>query len=131
MKKNLPMIIRVLVSALFLFSAFAKLYPTPMYGITKVFEEGQLIPMGFSEGIVPYFSRSIIAIEFFIAFAILQINYLKKLVIPTSILMLIIFSLHLAYSIFLGDSENCGCFGELIPMSPLQALIKNIIPLVF
>ena len=123
------MIIRVLVSALFLLSAFAKLYPTPMYGITKVFEEGQLIPMGFSEGLAPYFSRFIIAIEFFIAFSILQRNYLKKLVIPTSILMLIVFSLHLAYSIFLGDSENCGCFGELIPMSPLQALIKNIITL--
>jgi len=127
MKKNLPIIIRVLVSALFLLSAFAKLYPTPMYGITKVFEEGQLIPMGFSEGLAPYFSRFIIAIEFFIAFAILQKNYLKKLVIPTSIIMIFVFSLHLAYSIFLGDSENCGCFGELIPMSPLQALIKNII----
>ena len=123
------MIIQVLISALFLLSAFAKLYPTPMYGITKVFEEGQLIPMGFSEGLAPYFSRFIIAIELFIAIAILQRNYLKKLVIPTSIIMLILFSLHLAYSIFLGDSENCGCFGELIPMSPLQALIKNIITL--
>ena len=71
MKKNLPMIIRVLVSALFLLSAFAKLYPTPMYGITKVFEEGQLIPMGFSEGVAPYFSRLIIAVELLIAFAIL------------------------------------------------------------
>ena len=128
-KKQLPFIIRVLVSALFLLSAFAKLYPTPMYGITKVFEEGQLIPMGFSENIAPYISRFIIAIEFFIAIAILQKNYLKKLVIPTSILMLILFSLHLAYSIFLGDSENCGCFGELIPMTPIQALIKNIITL--
>ena len=127
MKKNLPMIIRVLISALFLLSAFAKLYPSPMYGITKIFEEGQLIPMGFSEGLAPYFSRFIIGIEFFLAFAILQRNYLKKLVIPTSIIMLIVFSLHLAYSIFLGDSKNCGCFGELIPMSPLQALIKNII----
>ena len=127
MKKNLPMIIRVLISALFLLSAFAKLYPSPMYGITKIFEEGQLIPMGFSDGLAPYFSRFIIAIEFFIAFAILQKNYLKKLIIPTSIIMLIVFSVHLAYSIFLGDSENCGCFGELIPMSPLQALIKNII----
>ena len=99
MKKNLPMIIRVLISALFLLSAFAKLYPTPMYGITKIFEEGQLIPMGFSEEIAAYFSRFIIAIEFFIAFAILQKNYLKRLVIPISILMLIVFSLHLSYSI--------------------------------
>ena len=127
LKKHLPLIIRILVSALFLLSAFAKLYPTPMYGITKVFEEGQLIPMGFSENIAPYISRFIIAVELLIAIAILQRNYLKKLVIPTSILMLILFSLHLAYSIFLGDSENCGCFGELIPMTPIQALIKNII----
>ena len=127
MKKNLPMIIRVLISALFLLSAFAKLYPIPMYGITKVFEEGQLIPMGFSEGLSPYVSRFIIAIEFFIAFAILQSNYLKKVILPLSITMIAVFSLHLSYSIFLGDSENCGCFGELIPMSPLQALIKNII----
>jgi len=134
MKKNLPIIIRVLISALFLLSAFAKLYPMPIFGysqgITKVFEEGQLIPMGFSEGFAPYFSRFIIAIEFFIAIAILQKNHLKKIVIPTSIIMLIVFSLHLAYSIFLGDSENCGCFGELIPMSPLEALIKNIVTIV-
>jgi hypothetical protein len=134
MRKNKNKIIftlRILISGLFLLSAFAKLYPMPIFGysegITKVFEEGQLIPMGFSEGFAPYFSRFIIAIEFFIAFAILQKNHLKKIVIPTSIIMLIVFSLHLAYSIFLGDSKNCGCFGELIPMSPLEALIKNII----
>ena len=131
MKKNLPMIIRVLISALFLLSAFTKLYPIPMYGITKVFEEGQLIPMGFSEDLAPYFSRFIIGIEFFIAFSILQSNYLKKVILPLSITMIAVFSLHLSYSIFLGDSENCGCFGELIPMSPLQALIKNIITIGF
>jgi hypothetical protein len=127
MKKNLPMIIRVLISALFLLSAFAKLYPTPMFGITKVFEQGQLIPMGFPEDLVPYLSRFILAIELIIAFAILQKNYLKKLIIPSSIGLLVLFSLHLTYSIFLGDTENCGCFGDLIPMSPLQALIKNLI----
>ena len=44
--KNITLIARVLISALFLLSAVAKLYPTPLYGITKVFEEGQLIPMG-------------------------------------------------------------------------------------
>ena len=126
MKKNLSLIIRVLISALFLLSAVAKLYPTPMYGITKIFEEGQLIPMGFSEGLAPYLSRFILAIELLIAFAILQKNYLKKLIIPSSIGLLVLFSLHLTYSIFLGDTENCGCFGDLIPMSPLQALIKNL-----
>ena len=124
------MIIRVLISALFLLSAFAKLYPTPMFGITKVFEQGQLIPMGFPEDLVPYLSRFILAIELLIAFAILQRNYLKKLIIPSSIGLLVLFSLHLTYSIFLGDTENCGCFGDLIPMTPFQALVKNLITIV-
>jgi len=120
---------RILISALFLLSAFAKLYPTPMYGITKVFEEGQLIPMGFSEGIAPYFSRFIIGAEFFLAIAILFSNYLKKIIVPLAFIMIAVFSIHLSTQIF-GDSENCGCFGELIPMTPLQALIKNILTLI-
>ena len=37
-----------------------------MFGITKVFEEGQLIPMGFSESFSPYFSRFIIGGDIFI-----------------------------------------------------------------
>ena len=49
--KKYTYIFRILISALFLLSAFAKLYPTPMYGITKVFEEGQLLKMGFSENL--------------------------------------------------------------------------------
>lgn len=127
MNMNFRLVVKWLMFGLFILSAVAKLYPTPMYGITKIFEEGQLIPMGFSENLAPYFSRIIIAIEFFIAFAFLQNNFLKRIIIPSSILLLIVFSLHLCYSIFLGDSENCGCFGELIPMTPTEALIKNII----
>ncbi len=127
MNINMRLVVKWLMFGLFILSAVAKLYPTPMYGITKIFEEGQLIPMGFSENLAPYFSRIIIGVEFFIAFAFLQNNFLKRIIIPSSLLLLIVFSLHLSYSIFLGDSENCGCFGELIPMTPTEALIKNII----
>ena len=126
---KLPLLTRVLISALFLLSALAKLYPTPLYGITKVFEEGQLIPMGFSEGLAPFISRIIIGFEFFIAFAILQRNYIKKLVVPSTILLLLIFSIDLSIKIFSGGTENCGCFGQLIPMTPLEALLKNIFTL--
>ena len=34
--------------------------------------------------------------------------------------MVTIFSIHLSTQIF-GDSENCGCFGDLIPMTPLES----------
>ena len=124
--KNITLISRLLISGLFLLSAIAKLYPTPLYGITKVFEEGQLIPMGFSEDFAPFLSRLIIAFEFFIAFAILQTHYIKKLIIPSTILLLIIFNVDLALDIFVGNDENCGCFGQLISMTPTEAFIKNI-----
>jgi len=121
--------LRILISALFLLSAIAKLYPIPMYGITKVFEEGQLIPMGFSESIAPYFSRFIIGAEFFLSIAILFNNYLKKIIVPLAFIMIAVFSIHLSTQLF-GGIENCGCFGELIPMTPLQALFKNILTLI-
>ena len=121
--------LRILISGLFLLSAIAKLYPTPMYGITKVFEQGQLIPMGFSESLAPYFSRFIIGAEIFLSITILFNNYLKRLIVPLSFVMVAIFSIHLSTQIF-GESENCGCFGDLIPMTPLEFLIKNIITLV-
>jgi hypothetical protein len=127
--KKIVFALRILISALFLLSAFAKLYPTPMFGITKIFEQGQLIPMGFSEGIAPYISRFIIGAEFFLAITILFNNYLKKIIIPLSFIMIAIFSIHLSTQIF-GNSENCGCFGDLIPMTPLEALIKNILTLI-
>ena len=128
-KNNLLFTLRLLVSALFLLSAFAKLYPTPMVGITKVFEQGQLIPMGFSAELAPYFSRFIIGAEIFLAITILFNNYLKKIILPLAFIMISIFSIHLFTQIF-GETKNCGCFGDLIPMTPLEALVKNIITLI-
>ena len=127
--KNITLIARILISALFLLSAVAKLYPTPLYGITKVFEEGQLIPMGFSSDFAPIISRLLIGFEFFIAFAILQSHYIKKLILPSTILLITIFSIDLSIDVFGGVDENCGCFGQLIPMTPAEALIKNIFTL--
>ena len=127
--KNITLIARIVISALFLLSAVAKLYPTPLYGITKVFEEGQLIPMGFSSDFAPILSRLLIGFEFFIAFAILQSHYIKKLILPSTILLITIFSIDLSIDVFGGVDENCGCFGQLIPMTPAEALIKNIFTL--
>ena len=59
--------------------------------------------------------------------AILLPFSLKKFVFPTLIGLLGVFSIHLLIQTIGGESSNCGCFGELIPMTPLQALIKNLI----
>ena len=121
-KKFAPITIRIIIAALFLLSAFAKLYPSPYFAITT-FEFKQVIPLGFDACIAPYFSRILIALEIALGIAILQPHFLKKIVIPSTILLLSVFTIHLSFV----DVPNCGCFGELIPMSPNEAIIKNVI----
>lgn len=125
--KNITWLLRLIISALFIVSAIAKLYPSPYFSIST-FEVKQLYPLGFSEDFAPYFSRILIGIEFALGIAILVKDYLKKITIPATILLLSIFVIHLSYTTFVsGNSGNCGCFGELIPMTPVEAIIKNII----
>ncbi len=126
-KENISWILRLIISALFILSAVAKLYPSPYFAIST-FEVKQLYPLGFSENFAPYFSRILIGIEFALGIAILLKDYLKKITIPATILLLAVFTIHLTYTTFIsGNSGNCGCFGELIPMTPVEAIIKNII----
>lgn len=131
-KKNFVLLIRIIVAALFVLSAVGKLsmdslFDNPSFAITN-FEKNYLVDgVGFSMGVAKVLSRVLIGIEFSIAILMLFPYYLKKIVIPGTILMLAIFSIHLAIQSISGDSSNCGCFGELIPMTPFQSLIKNLL----
>lgn len=126
-KENIIWILRLIISALFIVSAVAKLYPSPYFAIST-FEVKQLYPLGFSESIAPYFSRILIGIEFALGISILLKDYLRKITIPATILLLAVFVIHLSYTTFVsGNAGNCGCFGELLPMTPVEAIIKNII----
>ena len=127
-KKNISWSIRIVVALLFLVSAIAKLYPSPYFAIST-FEVKQLYTLGFSESLAPYFSRILIGIEFALGFLLLNNHFLKRITIPATIGLLSVFIIHLSYVTFLsgGNSGNCGCFGELIPMTPIEAIIKNII----
>ena len=119
--------LRALLAFMFLFSAYAKLYPSPYFALTT-FEVKQLIPMGFSANSAAYFSRILIGCEFALGIGLLQPHFLKKVVIPLSILILVIFIGELFYEIATtGNKGSCGCFGALLPMTPLEAIIKNIV----
>ncbi|MBY0488156.1 MAG: protein tlpB [Flavobacteriaceae bacterium] len=128
-KKNyIGWTIRIIISFLFIISAIAKMYPSPYFAIST-FEVKQLYTLGFSEHIAPYFSRTLIGIELALGFLLLQNNWLKRFILPMTILLLAVFVGHLTYVTFLsgGNSGNCGCFGELLPMTPIEAIIKNIV----
>lgn len=125
-KSLLPWTFRIVLSFLFLLSAAAKLYPNPNLGIF-LFEKDQLLPLGFDSCFAPYFSRFIIGAEISLGIALLLPHYLKSIVIPISTLLLAIFVGHLTYEILqTGNEGNCGCFGSLLPMTPLQAILKNL-----
>lgn len=130
-KKYLPWTIRIIISFLFIISAVAKMYPSPYFAIST-FEVKQLYPMGFSEGFAVFFSRILIGIEFALGILLLQNNYLKKVVIPATILMLVVFTTHLTIDTIQngGNSGNCGCFGSLLPMTPIEAIIKNVVAII-
>lgn len=103
-------------------------------GIAKLFPiwafEKQIVDLGISSWcIAPYIARFIIALEISIGIAILQPHYIKKIVIPATILLLLAFCIHLSLEMYQHGAMtgNCGCFGQLIPMTPLEAFIKNIV----
>jgi general stress protein CsbA len=91
-----------------------------------------LYPLGFSGDVAPFFSRILIGIEFALGILILQKHYLRKLVIPATLLMLAVFTAHLSIETFQngGNSGNCGCFGSLLPMTPIQAILKNVVAMI-
>lgn len=138
-KKNISWTLRIVIALLFIVSAIAKIskgwisdFPfidfSPYFAIST-FEVKQLITLGFSDTLAPYFSRILIGIEFALGFLLLSNNFLKRITIPATVGLLSVFIIHLSYVTFLsgGNSGNCGCFGELIPMTPIEAIIKNII----
>jgi hypothetical protein len=130
-EKYVPIAIRSSIAFLFLLSAVAKLYPSPYFAIST-FEVKQLYPLGFSGDVASYFSRILIGIEFALGALLLQKHYLRKLVIPATLLMLAVFTTHLSIVTFQdgGNSGNCGCFGSLLPMTPIQAILKNVVAMV-
>lgn len=125
-KKNIVLLIRIIVSALFVLSAVGKLYPNPYLGIST-FEAKYLGGMGIEGAFAKVLSRVLIGIEFSIAILMLLPYYIKRIVIPGTIVLLSAFSIHLAIQAIGGDTSNCGCFGELIEMTPLESLIKNLL----
>ena len=125
MKAYLPISARVIVSILFLVSAVSKMFPIWMF-------EKQLVDLGICGWCdAPYFSRLLIALEAAIGIAILQRHWLKRFVIPVTAFLLVAFCIHLSIEMVKHGAMNgnCGCFGQLIPMTPLEAFIKNVLTL--
>jgi hypothetical protein len=127
MPKKLSLILlSILLGAVFIFSGYAKLDPIEPFEYT-------FVDIGIVNWqLAPFVSRLLIGFEFLIgALLVLNLNP-KKLTYKLGIGVLLIFCVYLILLMgFSGNKGNCGCFGSKLVMTPLQALIKNVIMLAF
>ncbi len=83
----------------------------------------------FSFLLTTFVSRILIIAEMVLGlFLIFKINY--KITRRVTIISLILFTLFLIYVAIFRNDDNCHCFGELIELSPLESIVKNLILIV-
>ena len=116
-------VLQILLGITFIFSAYTKAVGPGFFEITLM-DQG-LAPSRVFAG---HMARFFIGLEFALGFLILLPFYLKQLM-QFTFLLLGGFTTHLIYLWSIGDNENCGCFGEMISMTPEQSIIKNLVML--
>lgn len=121
MNNKLIWLFRFILGSVFILSAISKLFPIEAFDLT-------IVNQGITNwNIAPYLSRFLISVELFLGISFFVTPFVKKIAVPFSFLLLVVFCVHLIFLIASGSgSKNCGCFGELIPMTSLEALIKNL-----
>jgi uncharacterized membrane protein YphA (DoxX/SURF4 family) len=124
---------RVLVGALFIFSGLVKaIDPLGLaYKMQEFFEVWAAD--GYFKSLMDWlhiyatgFSIIMIALEVMLGVALL-IGWQKKLTTWLLLLLTLFFTFLTAYVLFSGKIRACGCFGDCIPLTPIQTFTKDII----
>jgi hypothetical protein len=126
-------LVRGLLGATFILSSVAKIYSLNFFDelVAK-----QLIGDDYFDHLdqfywVQWLTRVMISGEFMLGIAVLQERYLKKIVLPFMIGLLVVFTIQVIFEAEVHNKGyiggNCGCFGDVIPFDNLQTIIKNIV----
>ncbi len=115
-------IICLAIGLLFIYSGYTKLYPIEPFEYT-------FVDLGVANWkTAPFLARFMIGLEFLIGLLLILCFNLKKFTLRLAAYTLVFFNIYLIIMMLKeGNNGNCGCFGNAIAMTPLQALIKNII----
>jgi uncharacterized membrane protein YphA (DoxX/SURF4 family) len=121
--KIITSILRIFLGLTFIASAVLKLFPIEAFD-ARILETAPFLGWTFSMII----ARVIIACELVLGIFIVARLWLRCVVYPLTLVMLGVFTCILIYSLIrFGDEPNCGCFGELVPFSNMESLLKNIL----
>lgn len=113
-------VLKVLLGVLFLISAVSKFITVDAFEI-YVYSFG-FFGLTFSY----YVARIVIVLELILGAALIS-NRHHRFTMLMSILFLLCFVLFLSYAHFSGRTDNCHCFGDLMPFGPLQSILKNAV----
>jgi uncharacterized membrane protein YphA (DoxX/SURF4 family) len=130
-------LIRILVGALFVFSGLVK--ANDPLGLAYKMEEFFQVWAG--DGYLPslmhfldkqslLISVGMIILEVWLGFALLM-GLWKRITLWLLLLLTIFFTFLTSYVLFSGKIRACGCFGDCIPLTPMQTFTKDIILVVF
>jgi uncharacterized membrane protein YphA (DoxX/SURF4 family) len=124
---------RVLVGSLFIFSGLVKaIDPLGLsYKMQEFFEVWA--NDGYMKGLMEWlnlhsllFSVFMIALEVLLGFALL-IGWKKTLTSWLLLLLTLFFTFLTAFVLFTGKIRACGCFGDCIPLTPIQTFTKDLV----
>lgn len=124
-KKIIFIVLSVLLGLVFILSGLSKLFPIELFELT-------FIDLGFAGWqTAPFISRLFIAAEFFLGIMLILNIRMRKFTLKATIVMLLIFTVYLIIILIAeGNKGNCKCFGDILVMTPLESIIKNIIMIV-
>lgn len=129
-------IARIITGALFIFSGLVKaIDPRGLsYKMEEFFEV--FAREGYFPGMMHTlndhaltFSIIIITLEVVLGVALL-LGWQKKLVAWLLLLLMLLFTFLTSFVLFSGKIAACGCFGDCIPITPIQTFTKDIILLI-
>jgi uncharacterized membrane protein YphA (DoxX/SURF4 family) len=129
-------IARIIVGVLFVFSGIVKaIDPLGLtYKMQEFFEVWK--DQGYAPDIMLalhnyafLFSIIMIVLEVVLGVALL-VGYKKKLTLRLLLLLMLLFTFLTSYVLFSGKIRTCGCFGDCIPLTPIQTFTKDIVLLV-
>ena len=127
---------RVLVGILFIFSGLVKaIDPLGLaYKMQEFFEAWSNAGimkglMSWLDGQALMFSILMITMEVVLGVALL-LGWRKNLVSWLLLLLMLFFTFLTSYVLFSGKIRACGCFGDCIPLTPIQTFTKDIMLLI-
>lgn len=123
-KRIIGAILLLAMAAVFIFSAYSKIYSINAFdGFVWTFLDLGITSIK-AAGIM---ARVMIGLELLLALFLICHIFLRTFTYKAIIILLTIFIGYLSMVLYQqGNTGNCGCFGDVYAMQPLQAIYKNI-----